>query len=67
MARITRSDYAKCTAWTPTLKAEIEGSRLACTIELFRSLDTSKMQLALEKMQAIKTSREERDSTSNKE
>lgn len=67
MARSTRSDYAKCTVWTPTVKAEIEGPRLACAIELFRSLDTSHMQKALEKMHAIKTSREERESATSKE
>lgn len=61
MARSKHTDHAKVTAWTPTVKADFSGTRLACAIELFRSVDFEKMPEALEKMQAIYEARKWRE------
>lgn len=53
MARVTHTDHAKCTVWTPQVKAELSGPRAACAIELFRSVDLEKMPKVLAKMQEI--------------
>lgn len=60
MARITHTDHAKVTAWTPQIKSEFSGPRLACAIELFRSVDFEKMPKALEHMQKIYEERKAR-------
>ena len=60
MPRVTHTDHAKVTAWTPQVKAEFSGPRLACAIKLFRSVDFEKMPKALEAMQKIYEERKAR-------
>lgn len=59
MPRVTHTNHAKVTAWTKTVKAEFSGSLLACSIELFRTLELAQMERALEKMLEIQAQREE--------
>lgn len=57
MPRVTHTNYAKCTVWTLTMKTEIAGPRLACAIEIFRTLDSAQMERAITQMQKIHADR----------
>lgn len=51
MARQAKTNWMKCTVWTKTMRADIEGPTAACVTQAFAGIDDPKArELALERM-----------------
>jgi hypothetical protein len=59
MAKLNRSDHAKVTVWTPSMKSDFSGGRSSCCIQMFMYVDTENMGAVLEKMHEIYEKRQE--------
>lgn len=50
MAREKHTNWAKCTVWTPSVRMDFQGSRLAAAVEIFGTLAASERAKAIELM-----------------
>ncbi len=67
MARVKHTNYLKATVWTPTIKMNFEGGRIAGTVEIFGTLDADQRAKALELMNRRHTYLTERETAKQQE